>query len=41
MENDNEHKSNPCHEPICLLEKHLARASACIEIKETKKIDVG
>jgi len=28
MENDNEHKSNPSPEPICLLEKHLARPRA-------------
>jgi len=38
MENDNKNKSNTLHEPICLLEKHLARASACIR---NKKMVVG
>jgi hypothetical protein len=26
MKNDNENESNTCHEPLCLLEKHLARS---------------
>jgi len=37
MENDNKNKSNTCHEPICLLEKHLTRVN---RVKQIKKLMV-
>jgi len=38
MENDNKDKRVVWHEAICLLEKYLARASACIKTNKIKNV---
>ena len=38
MENDNKNKMVTRHQSICLLERHLARAGACIKTNKTKNV---